>query len=130
LERQQFSRRFRLGEVRVQHRQPAGRAGAGQSEYITAPSLAAANSWQIGPEGPNSADAFCCGQTYIDLYRLNPQPDDLADISSRVNAWMLHRDEPVVLDRRVLHGRADVCAHGQFAGDTNYLQKLCRCTPT
>jgi len=68
--------------------QRAARVLANRSYVNRAFAWAAANSWQIGPEGPNSADAFCCGQTYIDLYRLNPQSGDLADISSRVNTWV------------------------------------------
>ena len=29
--------------------------------------------WERGPEGLSHADAHCCGQTYIDLYRLDSQ---------------------------------------------------------
>jgi rhamnogalacturonyl hydrolase YesR len=86
---------------------------------------AAANSWQIGPEGPNSADAFCCGQTYIDLYRLNPQPVDLADISSRVNAWMASPATNQLFWIDAFYMAAPTFARmANLTGDTNYLQKL------
>ena len=86
---------------------------------------AAANSWQIGPEGPGSADAFCCGQTYIDLYRLNPQPGDLTDITNRVNAWVASSatNQLTWIDAFYMAGPT-FARMGRLTGDTNYYQKL------
>jgi rhamnogalacturonyl hydrolase YesR len=98
---------------------------ANRSYVNQALAWAAANSWQIGPEGPNSADAFCCGQTYIDLYRLNPQPVDLADISSRINAWIASSatNQLFWIDAFYMAGPT-FARMGNLTGDTNYHQKL------
>jgi rhamnogalacturonyl hydrolase YesR len=105
--------------------QRAARVLANRSYVNRAFAWAAANSWQIGPEGPNSADAFCCGQTYIDLYRLNPQPVDLADISNRVNAWVASpaTNQLFWIDAFYMAGPT-FARMGSLTGDTNYYQKL------
>lgn len=36
--------------------------------------------WEHGPKGPLDPDSHTCGQTYIDLYRLDPQPVRLAGV--------------------------------------------------
>jgi unsaturated rhamnogalacturonyl hydrolase len=105
--------------------QRAARVLANRSYVNRAFAWAAANSWQIGPEGPNSADAFCCGQTYIDLYRLNPQPVGLADISSRVNAWIASSatNQLFWIDAFYMAGPT-FARMASLTGNTNYLQKL------
>src|SRR6202012_1260083 len=61
-----------------------------QRSYINwALTWGAANQWLIGPEGASSANAYCCGQTYLDLYQLNPQLTFITDITNRVNAWVV-----------------------------------------
>lgn len=86
---------------------------------------AGANQWKIGPEGAGSADAYCCGQTYLDLYRLNPQAQYVADIKARTDALVA---SPAVdgwwwID--AFYMQAPVLARlGNLTGDTNYYQKL------
>lgn len=48
----------------------------------------AANNWTRGPEGPAHADAHCCGQVYIDLYRADRQPVRIANIKSTMDALL------------------------------------------
>jgi rhamnogalacturonyl hydrolase YesR len=105
--------------------QRTARVLANRSYINRAFAWAAANSWLIGPEGPNSADAFCCGQTYIDLYRLNPPASDLTDISSRVNAWMASpaTNQLFWIDAFYMAGPT-FARMASLTGDTNYLQKL------
>lgn len=93
--------------------------------YRWAVTWAGANQWRIGPEGAGSANAYCCGQTYIDLYRLDPQPPDLADIQAKmaalvaspaVNAWTW-------IDAFYMAGPT-LARLGNLTGDTNYFEKL------
>ncbi len=51
------------------------------------------NSWLRGPEGDFHADAHCCGQTYIDLYRIDQQAIRIQDI---VRALDLNVESPLV----------------------------------
>ncbi len=48
---------------------------------------AESNAWTVGPEAGGSADADSqtCGQTYLDLYEIDPQPVRKASIKSRVD---------------------------------------------
>ena len=48
---------------------------------------AEANSWTVGPEagGGADADSQTCGQPYLDLYELDPQPVRKASIKSRID---------------------------------------------
>lgn len=48
---------------------------------------AEANGWKVGPEagGGADADAHACGQAYIDLYLIDPQPSRLASIKSALD---------------------------------------------
>lgn len=48
---------------------------------------AEANSWTVGPEagGGADADSQTCGQAYLDLYELDPQPVRKASIKSRID---------------------------------------------
>ena len=48
----------------------------------------ATNQWLIGPGGSNDADSYCCGQTYIDLYRLTSQLTYITSITNNVNTWV------------------------------------------
>jgi unsaturated rhamnogalacturonyl hydrolase len=98
----------------------------GERNYWTwANTWAGANQWKIGPEGAGSADAYCCGQTYLDLYRLNPQAQYLADIKARTDTLVA---SPAVdgwwwID--AFYMQAPVLARlGKLTGDTNYYQKL------
>ena len=121
---------------------PAGNSGWARAAYFTgnqrafrvldqesyrdrAVNWGVANSWKIGPEGSGSADAYCCGQTYIDLYRLNPQLIYMADIkantdalvaSANVNGWSW-------IDAFYMQGPV-LARLGNLTGDTNYYQKL------
>lgn len=63
-------------------------------DYATA--WGQANNWQIGRADPFHADAYTCGQVYVDLYLENPQPNYLTQMkaaldgtvgSSRVDYW-------------------------------------------
>ena len=83
------------------------------------------NLWLIGPEGASSADAYACGQTYIDLYRMDGRPVCLADIKSKTDALVT---SPAVdgwswID--AFYMQAPVLARlGNLTGDTNYFNKL------
>jgi len=48
---------------------------------------AEANAWTVGPEagGGADADSQTCGQAYLDLYELDPQPVRKASIKSRID---------------------------------------------
>lgn len=46
---------------------------------------ATTNSWLVGPDAAD-ADSEACGQTYIDLYKINPQPVRIASIQSRIDS--------------------------------------------
>jgi len=46
---------------------------------------ATTNSWLTGPDAAD-ADAEACGQTYIDLYQIDPQPVRIAAIKSRMDS--------------------------------------------
>ncbi|HUJ71360.1 MAG TPA: glycoside hydrolase family 88 protein, partial [Verrucomicrobiae bacterium] len=84
------------------------------------------NQWKIGPEGSGSADAYTCGQSYIDLYRMDlQQPLYLADIKSNTDVLVA---SPAVdgwswID--AFYMQAPVLARlGNLTGDTNYFNKL------
>lgn len=45
------------------------------------------NEWSlIGGVGTRHADNLCAGQTYIDLYRIDPQPDRIAIVEATLQA--------------------------------------------
>jgi unsaturated rhamnogalacturonyl hydrolase len=56
-----------------------------QGYHENAVTWATANNWFRGPEGAAHADAHCCGQTYIDLYKVNPQPVRIANIKQTLD---------------------------------------------
>lgn len=58
-----------------------------QAYHDHAVAWATANSWLVGPEAGTSgdADSEACGQTYIDLYRVDPQPVRIASIKSHMD---------------------------------------------
>jgi rhamnogalacturonyl hydrolase YesR len=84
-----------------------------------------ANQWLIGPEGPDDADAYCCGQTYIDLYRLAPQLSDLTDITNAVNGWVASPETNQLywIDAFFMAGPT-FARMGNLTGNTNYYEKL------
>ena len=57
-----------------------------QRDLDYAISWSTANNWTRGPEGAAHADAHCCGQVYLDLYRLDPQPIRAANIKTTMDA--------------------------------------------
>ena len=105
--------------------QRAARVLVNRSYLNRAFSWAGSNQWLIGPEGAASANAYCCGQTYVDLYRLNPQLGDLTDITNRVNAWLSSSatNQFTWIDAFYMAGPT-FARLGNLTGDTNYFQKL------
>ncbi len=84
-----------------------------------------ANGWKIGPEGASNADAYACGQTYIDLYRMDLRPVYLADIKAKTDALVA---SPAVdgwwwIDAFYMQGPV-LARLGNLTGDTNYFNKL------
>lgn len=57
-----------------------------QRDLDYAISWSAANNWTRGPEGAAHADAHCCGQVYLDLFRQDPQPVRAANIKATMDA--------------------------------------------
>ncbi len=84
-----------------------------------------ANQWKIGPEGSGSADAYCCGQSYIDLYRLNTQAVYLADIKAKTDTLVASAavDGWWWIDAFYMQGPV-LARLGNLTGDTNYYGKL------
>jgi len=89
---------------------------------------AAANQWKVGPEAGknNDADSQCCGQTYLDLYLLDRQPERIADIKQKIDAFLATTnsiDDWWWID--AFHMAAPTLARlGRITGDTNYFQQL------
>lgn len=105
--------------------QRAARVLANRTYINQAFAWANANQWLIGPGGSNDADSYCCGQTYIDLYRLDPQPGDLTDITNRVNTWVASpaTNQLYWIDAFYMAGPT-FARLGNLTGNTNYYQKL------
>ena len=61
-----------------------------QTYHDKAVAWAAANAWKVGPEdltiSDGHADSQTCGQTYISLYQIDPQPVRIASIKSELDA--------------------------------------------
>jgi rhamnogalacturonyl hydrolase YesR len=60
-----------------------------QAYHDKAVAWAAANVWKVGPEDLTTdghADSQTCGQNYINLYQLDPQPVRIASIKSELDA--------------------------------------------
>ena len=87
-----------------------------------------ANQWKVGPEagGGSDADSQCCGQTYLDLYRLDPQPERIADIKQRIDGLVASpaaNDDWWWID--AFYMAAPTFARlGNLYSDTNYFEKL------
>ena len=83
------------------------------------------NQWLIGPGGSNDADSYCCGQTYIDLYRLTSQSTYITDITNRVNAWVASSatNQLYWIDAFFMAGPT-FASMGNLTGNTNYYEKL------
>ena len=83
------------------------------------------NQWLIGPGGSNDADSYCCGQTYLDLYRLASQPTYITDITNRVNAWVASSatNQLYWIDAFFMAGPT-FARMGNLTGNTNYYEKL------
>src|SRR5262252_6143674 len=61
---------------------------AGDGGYADrATSWAAANGWMLGP-GARDADNQCAGQTYLELYQLDPQPERIGATQQRLDAMV------------------------------------------
>jgi unsaturated rhamnogalacturonyl hydrolase len=83
------------------------------------------NQWMIGPEGAGHADAYCCGQTYIDLYRLSTQAVQLADIKAKTDALVASTNVSGWWWIDAFYMQGPVLARlGSLTGDTNYYEKL------
>ena len=86
-----------------------------------------ANQWLIGPEitGSSAANAFCCGQTYIDLYRMDPEPLLLTSINNNANSWVnsTATNQLYWIDAFYMAGPT-FARLGNLTGNTNYFQKL------
>ena len=52
-----------------------------------ATSWAAANGWMLGP-GARDADNQCAGQTYLELYQLDPQPERIGATQQRLDVMV------------------------------------------
>lgn len=60
-----------------------------QAYHDKAVAWATANAWKVGPEDLTTdghADSQICGQSYISLYQLDPQPVRIASIKSELDA--------------------------------------------
>jgi unsaturated rhamnogalacturonyl hydrolase len=86
-----------------------------------------ANQWLIGPGGSNNADSYCCGQTYLDLYRLTSRTTYITDITNRVNAWVASSatNQLYWIDAFFMAGPT-FARMGNLTGNTNYYEKLWR----
>ncbi len=105
--------------------QRAARVLGADAYYNWAVAWGGVNLWKIGPEGAGNADAYCCGQTYLDLYQLSSKPAYLADIKLRTDALVA---APAVdgwwwIDAFYMQGPV-LARLGRLTGDTNYYQKL------
>jgi rhamnogalacturonyl hydrolase YesR len=72
-----------------------------------------------------NADDQCCGQTYIDLYRLDPQPERIADIKASIDAMVASdkSDDWWWID--ALHMAMPVFARlGALYQDDRYFEKM------
>ena len=84
-----------------------------------------ANQWEIGPEGSGDADAYTCGQTYIDLYRMDLQPLYLANVKSNIDALVASPATNGWTWIDAFYMQAPTLARlGNLTGDTNYYSKL------
>ncbi len=60
----------------------------GEGRYADrATTWAQANSWLLGPRARH-ADDHCAGQTYLELYSLDPQPERIRDTQQRLDAMV------------------------------------------
>jgi len=85
------------------------------------------NQWLIGPEitGSSPANAFCCGQTYIDQYRMDPQSLFITSMTNNVNAWVASSamNQLYWIDAFYMAGPT-FARMGNLTGNTNYFEKL------
>ncbi len=84
-------------------------AGVAESPRYAAAltAMAEANRWQLGPR-TYMADDLSIGQTYADLYRLQPDPARIAPLLHRLDLIMAHpRDGSLEFDRERNPGRLD-----------------------
>ena len=83
------------------------------------------NEWLRGPEGDFHADAHCCGQSYIDLYRMDPESFRIEDI---VRVMDLTVESPLVdrwswIDAFYMAGPT-LAKLGAMQKDSRYTDKL------
>jgi unsaturated rhamnogalacturonyl hydrolase len=101
---------------------------ASERTYINwALSWGNANQWLIGPEinTGSAANAFCCGQTYIDIYRMDSQPLFITSMTNNVNTWVASSatNQLYWIDAFYMAGPT-FARMGNLTGNTNYFQKL------
>lgn len=90
------------------------------------------NNWLHGTDygdvDGSDADAHCCGQTYIDLYRIDPQPVRIANITQLLDSILLNNRPASVddwwwIDAFYMAGPT-LARLGTLHSDTDYLDQL------
>ncbi len=103
-----------------------------QAYYDRAATWGEANSWWHGTDYGDvnglSADAHCCGQTYIDLYHVDPQPVRTNNITALLDDILLENrpdsiDDWWWIDAFYMAG-STLARLGVLNSDTNYLNQL------
>ena len=118
-----------MGQQHLLYRHQRAFRITGETAYLDrALDWANANQWLAGPEsgGAAAADSQLCGQTYVDLYRLDPQPIRIADIDSEIHALVNNPaadDDWWWIDAFYMAGSTFVKL-GNEAGDTDYFEQM------
>jgi unsaturated rhamnogalacturonyl hydrolase len=103
-----------------------------QAYYDEAVAWGEANSWNHGTDYGDvnglSADAHCCGQTYLDLYKVDPQPVRTNVITALLNNILLNNRPASVddwwwIDAFYMAGPT-LARLGVLNSDTNYLNQM------
>lgn len=100
--------------------------------YDRAVAWGTANSWDHGTDYGDvnglSADSHCCGQTYLDLYNIDPQPVRTNIITALLNDILLNNRPASVddwwwIDAFYMAG-STLARLGVLNSDTNYLNQM------
>lgn len=103
-----------------------------QAYYDRAVAWGTANAWDHGTDYGDvnglSADAHCCGQTYLDLYNVDPQPVRTNIITALLNDILLNNrpasiDDWWWIDAFYMAG-STLVRLGELNSDTNYLNQM------